>query len=106
MPRSRLPDFSAPTNAELRDIWRRHKGDDPVDRTVRRLVLEIVHTRDVIVELHSNFGAVQRAWFDETRSKLVGIEQMRIQFIRERSRFGSLTTEPPPAHEDAHRRYP
>lgn len=106
MPRSQLPDFSAPTTSELRDLWRRHKGDDPVDRTVRRLVLEIVHTRDVILELHADFGAVQRAWFAETRSKLVGLEQMRILFIRERSRFGSLTTEPPPAPADAHRRYP
>lgn len=107
MPRSKLPDFSAPTTAELRALWKRYKrADEEPDRTMRRLMMEVVHMREVVLELHSNFGIVQKQWYEETRSKLVAMEEMRKLFISERSRFGSTSSIPPPAPEGAEARLP
>lgn len=96
MRRSQLPDFVSPSTRELRALWRACGGANGQD-TMRRLVAEVVRLRELVGDLDAYCGVVQRAWTEETRSKLVALEKMRILLSDERSRMGGLTSEHPPA---------
>jgi hypothetical protein len=106
MSRRRLPEFASPTTEELRAQWSQ-AGTDGLDTvTTRRLIAEVVRLRALVAELDSYAAVVQRVWFQESRSKLVALEKMRILFSDEQGRFGGLSHAPMPAPPDAHRRYP
>ena len=94
------------TLAELRQLWRQCGCGAEYDSTVRRLIVDVLRMRKLIVEMDGLCGAVQRAWRDETRSNLVALERLRILFNDERSRHGVLSSESPPAPPDAMNRYP
>ena len=100
MAKDRLPDFVSPSTKELRALWLACGGAGNKD-TIRRLVSEIVRLRALVAELDAYCGVVQRVWSDETSSKLVALEKMRILFSDERSRMGGLSGESPPAPPDA-----
>ncbi len=83
---SRLPDFRPPTHEEMRALWRAHlPGSD-----VHRLLLEIVHLRQVLVEIEGLRQAIDRAWKEEFDGQLVGLEVLRCRLQEERVRLGIL----------------
>ena len=106
MARGELPEMPSPSIAELRRLWRQHRTDSEHDETIRRLVIDVLRLRELVVELDGLFGAVHRARREETRSNLVALERARVVFMQERSRNGALTSEPPRAPPDATRRFP
>jgi hypothetical protein len=73
---------------------------------VHNACLEIERMRQVFKEIEAYRVVVERCWFEETRSTLVGLEKMRTMIEGERSRLGISRDEIPTAHTDAKRRYP
>jgi hypothetical protein len=102
MPRKPLPDFTTPTTRQLRELWRKY----PDDEMVHNACLEIERLRQVFKEIEAYRVVVERCWFEETRSTLVGLEKMRTMIEGERSRLGISRDEIPRAPEDAGKRYP
>ena len=105
MTRCFLPQMPSLTLTELRRLWHQHGSGSEYDETIRRLIVDVVRMRKLVVEMDGLRGAAQRAWRDETRSNLVALERLRILFNDERSRHGGLSSESPPAPADAMKRY-
>jgi hypothetical protein len=82
-----LPNFRAPQLAEMRTMWLRYENSDP---DAQRLLLEIVHLRDVLQEIERLRAAIDRTWKADVGGQLVGLENLRSLLQRERNRIGLL----------------
>lgn len=101
MPLKPLPDFKAPTTAEMRALWRAFP-----EESVRRLILEIEHQRRVLMNIEGYRESIDRSWKSETHSQLVGLHQLRLLMAQEISRAGLNGADTVPAPGDAAKRYP
>jgi hypothetical protein len=83
----RFPECKPPTIYELRELWRRYRGNG----VVQRLILEIQHLRGFLREVEALRVVIQRCWNDETGSKLVALECLRVELQTEFFRAGVVT---------------
>jgi hypothetical protein len=86
MRRHNLPDFGSPTTERLRELYRRSN-----DELVRRTVLEVIRLRDLVAEIDDYRETIHKCWAEETHSRLVALENLRVLMQRERSRMGLLS---------------
>jgi hypothetical protein len=94
MPMARkLPRFEPIGIDEGRALWRRYRGNADVER----MLLEIAHAREVMLDLGAYFGCVQKVWGEENLGQLVALEKIRVllneQALRQRALAG---LHPPP----------
>jgi hypothetical protein len=96
MPRTKqLPEYPAPTAAELRALWRRY----PEDKDVRRACMEIERLRGVVDSVDDSRASIERAWKDEIGGQLAGLHRLRLLLADERRRAGrSGPDAPDPVH--------
>jgi hypothetical protein len=90
-----MPRFSEckpPTIYQLRDCWRRYRGNG----VVQRLILEIQHLRGFVREVEALRAVIQRCWHQETATKLVALECLRVELQAELFRAGVVTDAPKP----------
>jgi hypothetical protein len=80
MPRKPLPDFESPTTAEMRLLWRAYP-----DENVHRLMLEIERLRDLLLTIDHYREGIQRCWYEETKTKLAGLEALRVLLQTEKT---------------------
>jgi len=88
----RFPARKPPTIYELRELWRRYRGNG----VVQRLILEIQRLRGFVREVEALRGVIQRCWNDETGSKLVALECLRTELQAEFFRAGVVSDAPRP----------
>jgi hypothetical protein len=88
----RFPECKPPTIYELRELWRRYRGNG----IVQRLILEIQHLRGFVREVEALRGVIQRCWNDETGCKLVALECLRTELQAEFFRAGVVSDAPKP----------
>ncbi len=85
-----MPCFSEckpPTIYQLRDCWRRYRGNG----VIQRVILEIQHLRGFVREVEALREVIQRCWHQETASKLVALECLRVELQAEFFRAGVVT---------------
>jgi hypothetical protein len=102
MRRKPLPNFSPPSAAELRALWRKY----PDDEAVQRACLEVEYLLRMIDHIEGYRLSIERAWKDEIGGQLVGLYQLRRLLSAERRRAGLAGTEAPAVSEDAKKRFP
>lgn len=81
-----LPNFTSPSTAQLRLLWRSYHGIPDVER----LILEVHRLQEAMREIEGLYGAIERAWKDEKLGHLVALHKLRLMMMDERSRHGSL----------------
>lgn len=69
-----LPEFVPPSNAELREMWRRY----PDGHEVRRLILEIARCRQRFRDAEDLRKTVQQVWSEDVGGHLVALHQLRL----------------------------
>jgi len=79
-----LPPFEPVTMAELRRLYGRTTDPD-----VKRLVLEIVRYRRMMVDIHGYYGSIQNAWRDNVGGNLVALHLLQGLLSKERIRTPS-----------------
>jgi hypothetical protein len=90
-----LPSYSTPTLKDLRAFWRKYRGNDDV----RRLILEVQHSREVLDEIEYLRSIIAKAWAEQDLGTLVALEKLRVLMQSERSLLGVLSGLPPPPKE-------
>jgi hypothetical protein len=80
-----LPDFQPLWRRELRELWRKYPQDD-----VRRLILEIMRSREVLADIDSMRASIDRAWKADVGGQLTGLERLRVLLQQERVRVGII----------------
>jgi len=82
----KLPDFTPPPTEELRELYRKH--DDP---DIRRLILEIVHLRQVLLNVEDFRKVIDSGWKETMGGELAGLYRLRIFLQAERIRAGHIS---------------
>jgi hypothetical protein len=88
----RIPECKPPTIYQLRELWRRHRGNG----IVHRLILEIQHLRGFFRDVELLREVIQRCWYEETGNKLVALERLCVELQEELFRAGVVTDTPKP----------
>ncbi|WP_175785291.1 hypothetical protein [Burkholderia ambifaria] len=88
-----MPDFDSPLHAELVALYRRERNPD-----VRRVILEVVRARRVIVEIDELFRVVRA----EYKDGLVAMYKLRCLLQKERWRVGGELGGAADARKPAH----
>lgn len=78
-----LPDFLTVTDRELRELWRKHPDPD-----VRRVILEVVRYRRVMLEVDDLYKTIHQSWRRATHSNLVALHVLQRLMIDEKDRMG------------------
>jgi hypothetical protein len=87
-----LPDFDPVPIGELREFWTKyHQNKD-----VRRLILELQHTRYMLDRIEGYRVAIQRVWSEDVGGQLVALESLRVLLLEQRWREGRINQEPKP----------
>ncbi|MFM0608616.1 hypothetical protein PQR05_29220 [Paraburkholderia sediminicola] len=90
-----LPDHTPPWKRELRELWRACSQADS-----QRLILEILHYRNVLAQIEAMRLPIDRAWKADVGGQLVGLECLRVLLQQERVRVGIMDdiggSSPPP----------
>lgn len=81
MPRQ-LPYFEPFTLAELRSLYAQHPN-----KTIQRLVLEVVRYRQVITEVDQLYKHTHQAWRHHVGGDLTALHMMQIIMNKERQRL-------------------
>ncbi|WP_175918297.1 hypothetical protein [Burkholderia pyrrocinia] len=69
-----LPDIDAVTHRELREFWRRYRGN----KDIERLIVELIRTRRAIREMEGLRVIVQASWNELSNgSHLVALLKLR-----------------------------
>jgi hypothetical protein len=90
-----LPDFNPPTLAELRALWKAHRGDDEI----ARLILEVQHQRLLLLELKSliDAGVYEVRRMDPTLPDQASpLTTLKTRLAREVLRVGEIDDRPKP----------
>lgn len=69
---SKLPRFEPILKDEMRTMWVKHRDPD-----IRRLLLEVEHSRRVLAEVHDLFEAIHRQYREKVGGSSVAIHQMK-----------------------------
>lgn len=69
---SKLPRFEPILKDEMRALWVKHCDPD-----IRRLLLEVEHSRRVPADVHCHFEAIHSAWREKVGGGSVAIHQMK-----------------------------
>ncbi|QIE86809.1 hypothetical protein [Pseudomonas nitroreducens] len=75
---SKLPRFEPILKDEMRALWVKHQDPD-----IRRLLLEVEHSRRVLAEVHDNFEAIHAGWREKVGGGSVAIHQMKTLLANE-----------------------
>jgi hypothetical protein len=99
-----LPCFAPLSLKEMRAFWKQYRGN--ID--VKRMLLEIQYSRQVIHDIEIYFVSVYKVWREPDLGTLVALEKMRVLLQEQHARQGvlaSLTPAPkkaePPEPEPA-----
>lgn len=68
---SKLPRFEPILKDEMRALWVKHRDPD-----IRRLLLEVEHSRQVLAEVHELFEAIRRTYRERVGGSSVAIHQL------------------------------
>ncbi|MBG6289543.1 hypothetical protein I5I61_18985 [Pseudomonas nitroreducens] len=69
---SKLPRFEPILKDEMRALWVKHRNPD-----IRRLLLEVEHSRQVLADVHCHFEAILNQYREKVGGSSVAIQQMR-----------------------------
>lgn len=75
---SKLPSFTPVSKVEMRTFWVKYPNPD-----VRRLLLEVEHSRRVLAEVHDNFEAIFRSYREKAGGSTMAIHQMKTLLVEE-----------------------
>lgn len=75
---SKLPRFEPILKSEMRALWVKHHDPD-----IRRLLLEVEHSRRVLAEVHDHFEAIHAQYRDKVGGSSVAIHQMKTLLANE-----------------------
>jgi hypothetical protein len=77
-----LPPFRPHTLEELRALWTQHPDPD-----IKRLVLEVVRSREIIGEIDLLYKVTHQAWRDTAGGNLVALHLLQKILDSERDRL-------------------
>ncbi|MFV3416301.1 hypothetical protein ACNFH8_28970 [Pseudomonas sp. NY15436] len=69
---SKLPKFEPILKDEMRALWVKHRDPD-----IRRLLLEVEHSRRVMADVHAHFESIQRTYLEKVGGSSVAIHQLK-----------------------------
>ncbi|WP_430317950.1 hypothetical protein [Pseudomonas nitroreducens] len=69
---SKLPRFEPILKDEMRALWVKHSDPD-----IRRLLLEVEHSRRVLAKVHEHFETIHASWREKIGGSSVAIHQMK-----------------------------
>lgn len=75
---SKLPDFAPVTTREMRELWQKHRDPD-----IRRLLLEVEHSRQFLADVHDLFEAIHASYREKVGGSSVAIHQMKTLLVEE-----------------------
>jgi hypothetical protein len=87
-----LPNFDPVPIGELREFWAKYRGNEDV----RRIILELQHTRYMLDRIEGYRVSIQRVWSEDVGGQLVALENLRVLLIEQRWREGRITPAPKP----------
>ena len=77
-----LPDFLTVTDRELRELWRKHPDPD-----VRRVILEVVRYRKVMLEVDRLYKTIHQSWRSSVGGNLTALHRLQKLMIEEKDRI-------------------
>lgn len=75
---SKLPRFKPILKDEMRSLWVKHR-----DPNIRRLLLEVEHSRRVMADVHDLFETIHAAYREKVGGSSVAIHQMKTLLVEE-----------------------
>jgi hypothetical protein len=84
------PGLAPPTIYQLRELWRRYRGNG----VVQRLILEIQHLRGFLHDVEPLRAVIERCRYEETGNKLVALQSLLSELQQEFFRGGVITDAP------------
>jgi hypothetical protein len=69
---SNLPRFEPILKNEMRTLWVKHRDPD-----IRRLLLEVEHSRQVLADVHDHFEAILKQYREKVGGSSVAIHQLK-----------------------------
>jgi hypothetical protein len=81
-----LPVFTPVPIGELRELWVKYRDNEDV----RRVILELQHTRYILDRVEGYRVTIQKVWHEEVGGQLVALENLRVLLIEQRWREGRL----------------
>lgn len=75
---SKLPRFEPILKDEMRAMWVKHRDPD-----IRRLLLEVEHSRQVLADVHNHFEAILKQYRENVGGSSVAIQQMKTLLANE-----------------------
>lgn len=78
---SKLPDFEPVTREELRQFWTTYRSRD-----LRRLMLEVEHSRRVLSEVDNLYTVIHQAWRECVGGDLFALHRLKQVLYDERQR--------------------